>query len=589
MNARECGGSQATTDTEPRTRRRRRQMVMRTMVMRTRVTLMMSIHTRWCFAAAVLLTLRCRAVSAAFANHHPQQSYYHVDQTRHPNREGVGSPSTVLMMLRRLKARSQSNAAVSKQDFVETKRGGGSLAAVDAGVVLPLPDEDAESLAKRKRRERGMTLALASSYFTVMGAKCALPAVLALLTSPVTGLTFPSDAVPQQLVARQLTIATLAVAMGKLLLGPLIDSVGGIRSLQIALSTLAALLLTISLCQSFAVFSASWILVDFIFSSCWAACMNAIHQSFQKSDWPGQIGSLAAAARAGNSLAFIFFASILHVYENRGMRQYWRPVFLVAAAAQVIPMFLLSMFGREAMTTSGTNVSNKDANICETKAGNRSKYSSFRATLAILRREAATPDFWLHLINRSALMLFASFLLFVPTLMTEVYRTSSSVGAQVGSLYALGCLLSVTTASQLFSRLRRHAKLWAVTLFLLVGATGSSLAQLGHVSGFLRLTPWTSAILLFVWGFSFAIPFYIPASLYALSRGGQESSATIADVFDVAGFGLLALFNGYVASIVPSKPEAWIPTFVITTCCSLVSFAALLAAVLREEKYTAII
>ena len=137
-----------------------------------------------------------------------------------------------------------------------------------------------------------------------------------------------------------------------------------------------------------------------------------------------------------------------------------------------------------------------------------------------LRREAATPDFWLHLISRSVLMVFASFLLFVPTLMTQVYGTSSSVGAQVGSLYALGCLLSVTTVSKLFSRLRRRAKLWAVTLLLLVGATGSSLAQLGHVSGLFHLAPWTSAILLFVWGFSFAIPFYIPPSLYALSRGG---------------------------------------------------------------------
>ena len=32
----------------------------------------------------------------------------------------------------------------------------------------------------------------------------------------------------------------------------------------------------------------------------------------------------------------------------------------------------------------------------------------------------------------------------------------------------------------------------------------------------------------------------------ALERGGVQSSATIADVFDIGGFALLALFNGYV-------------------------------------------
>jgi hypothetical protein len=35
----------------------------------------------------------------------------------------------------------------------------------------------------------------------------------------------------------------------------------------------------------------------------------------------------------------------------------------------------------------------------------------------------------------------------------------------------------------------------------------------------------------------------IPPSLYALSRGGTESSATIADVFDIGGFALLAAFK----------------------------------------------
>jgi OPA family sugar phosphate sensor protein UhpC-like MFS transporter len=422
-----------------------------------------------------------------------------------------------------------------------------------------------------RNKKRGMTIALASSYFTVMGAKCALPSVLSLLLSPGIGLSFPlGSETPQQRMARQLTVATLSVALGKLILGPVIDRLGGKQSLQVALALLFLLLLTISFCQSFAVFGVAWIMVDFIFSSCWPACINTIYQYFDEAEWPSQIGHLAMAARAGNSLAFVLFSTIISFTERLGtIRQCWRPVFFVAALTQLIPILLLSLFGGYGGDRAVRQNSNPEVTI--------------GASIRTLRREIRTLDFWLHLVNRSMLMIIASFLMFVPTLMTQVYRTTTAVGAQVGSLYALGCLVAVTTLSKTFARMRKRAKLRSIMALLLLGATGSSVLQLSHACGFLHISPLFSAILLFIWGFSFAIPFYIPPSLYALSRGGQESSATITDVFDIGGFGLLAAFNGYAASIHHDQPAAWIPTFIITTVCSLTSFLALFLATLREE------
>jgi hypothetical protein len=429
---------------------------------------------------------------------------------------------------------------------------------------------------------------------------------LSLLTSPQTGLTFPiTGPVPQQLIARQLLLSTLAIAAGKLLLGPLIDWCGGILSLQIALLSLAFFLTIIATCQSFAVFGVAWILVDFTFSSCWAACINAVHQAFPEQQWPKQIGSLAAAARTGNAAAFALFASVLHFFEHR-MRQAWRPVFAISAASQLVPFMLLLYFGRKAQqqekaATQDTVVLNSISSNARNSTKNQQRKktedpvpifvvpkepSKLRASLVTLRREAATIDFWLHLLSRSVLMLFASFLLFVPTLMREVYGTTSAVGAQVGSLYALGCLLAVTAGAPIYAKLCQYKlhKFFAFMTLLLVGATGSSVAQLGHMTGRWTLSARGSMAMLFLWGFSFAIPFYIPPSLYALQRGGKESSATIADVFDIGGFGMLAAFNGYVASIEHSNPSAWIPTFQITTACSLISFVALSLTVLREKR-----
>ncbi len=435
---------------------------------------------------------------------------------------------------------------------------------------VDLTENDGDSTEERFR-QRGMMIALASTYLTVMGAKCALPSVLSLLTSRSNGLTFPTinSVTPQSRMATLLGMSTLAVALGKLLLGPVIDTLGGIRALKIALSLLMALLATISLTQQFKLFAVCWILVDFIFSSCWASCINAIHQSFPQRDWGKQVGILAMGARTGNALSFAMFASILQRLEQT-VNQPWRQVFAVSALLQLIPLSLLTYFGGKTLRASQKNQNEQP----ETKA-------AFQTSLNILRREAATVEFWLHLVSRSVLMIFASFLLFVPTLMSQVYGVSNAGAAQCASIYSMGCLLSVTLGSSWYSTLPKTKQALA-SMGLTGMATISSLLQLAHVSGLWTMKTTFAATTLFFWGFAFSIPFYIPPSLYALSRGGKQSSATIADVFDIGGFALLALFNGYVASIDHATPTAWIPTFMMTTACSLISLLSLPFAIMRQ-------
>lgn len=251
------------------------------------------------------------------------------------------------------------------------------------------------------------------------------------------------------------------------------------------------------------------------------------------------------------------------------MSQPWRVIFGVSALWQAIPLGLLTYFGRITLRKATSNRLES------------SERTAIKSSLLTLRREARTLEFWLHLLSRSSLMVFASFLLFVPTLMSAVYGSSPAFAAQVGSVYSLGCLLSVTIASERYSNLSRI--LQASTSYILLSAAAvASLAQLGHVSSLWRLSAAGGAWTMFLWGFAFSIPFYLPPSLYALSRGGKKSSATIADAFDIVGFILLAAFNGYVASINHSDPAAWILTFQITTACSVVSLLSLPLAILRQ-------
>eukprot|EP00978_Attheya_sp_CCMP212_P025542 scaffold82373_cov51-Attheya_sp.AAC.3 len=128
------------------------------------------------------------------------------------------------------------------------------------GTAIFADEEDVEK-ERSKRTRAGMTVALFATHFTVMGAKVGLPCCLAMLTSQSTGLTFPSSkGTPQQQFARILGISTMAIAGGKLVLGPLIDRVGGIFSLRVALAFLTTMLGCIALGQHISVFAICWIL-----------------------------------------------------------------------------------------------------------------------------------------------------------------------------------------------------------------------------------------------------------------------------------------------------------------------------------------
>ena len=380
-----------------------------------------------------------------------------------------------------------------------------------------------------------------------MGAKCALPSTFSLITSEESGLSLDGmESTPQQIIAEVLTISTCGIAFGKFLLGPIIDKYGGILCLKVAISSLMGLLVIISSATSFKTFALAWIFVDFIFSSCWAACLNAIHQSFRQDQWAMRIGQLAVAARIGNASSFFFFAILLQWTQqfrtNNGglVGQSWRNVFWASAAMQIVPIVLLIMSDKDntikASYQGGKSLLSVSNNDEETAAlANESKAqptpstpprpTSIGQSLHVLKEEAKTLPYWMHLISRSCLMIIGSFLLFVPSYMTNAFGVSSAAGARVGSVYALGCLLSVSLGSKRFAALDTGGKVVSSIVSLGVVLLVSVLQML-HISGVITMSALGGTISMFLWGVGFAVPFYIPPSLYALKRGGSESSAT---------------------------------------------------------------
>ena len=318
--------------------------------------------------------------------------------------------------------------------------------------------------------------------------------------------------------------------------------------------------------------------------------MNAIHGSFEEKEWPETIGMLAIAARTGNACAFLTFGALLGFIENNtrhggatiwmklpGRDESWRAVFALSAAVQVIPMILLSVFApkkERPIVVNQIDAAKKDEVDARFDSADKAPGRSVHDPLRVLKGVASGVPFWLHLISRSALMIYASFLMFVPSLMSNCFGLSSALAAKTGSLNALGCLFAVSVGSKRYSTLSRRGKI-AANIIQLGTATLSALVMLLHCRGMISLAPYFGMFLMFVWGISFAVPFYIPSSMFALERGGKESSATISDCFDFFGFLFLAGFNGYVASIQQHVMAQWSICFAILASCSAASLICL--------------
>ncbi|KAL7486536.1 hypothetical protein ACHAW6_012140 [Cyclotella cf. meneghiniana] len=448
-----------------------------------------------------------------------------------------------------------------------------------------------------------LSVTLFLTYLTVMGAKCALPSTLSSISSPVSGLDHYSASLSRQdVISRLLALSTLSIAIGKLALGPVIDSIGGVRSLQIALSTLFICLGLIGLgpatCPTLTSLAGYWIVVDFAFSCCWAAALKAIRDNMQENTWSREIGRLAMAARMGNAISFAFFAWLLSwaarnavsTSTHDAIDTSWRLVYLSSSSIQLVPLTLLYLFKKKsAMSNSGQTTAQSHAEA--------PTQSTMIRSLKILSRESRHLEFWLHLLSRTLMMVLVSFLLFIPTYMNQCFSMSSASSARVGSFFAMGCLASVTTMSEktypaASSTVTYKQRSWAVLCLLAISTICLSL-QFAFLQDILPLSPMMGALSMFAWGFALAIPFYIPASMFALKRGGKEGSATIADAFDVCGFSLLAIFNSSVARVLNSggrngnlvnRKALWSPIFLWMLTGSAVSMVSMFFAVRMEGR-----
>lgn len=114
----------------------------------------------------------------------------------------------------------------------------------------------------------------------------ALPASLSLIVNDVT-LHKTHDS---QLSALIVT-ATLATMLGKIVLGPSTDKLGGERTMKITMLAITMALLSCSVCGSVQSFGISWIILSFVYAAAWGAVGKVVRERFPVAQWSTQLVS----------------------------------------------------------------------------------------------------------------------------------------------------------------------------------------------------------------------------------------------------------------------------------------------------------
>jgi MFS family permease len=390
------------------------------------------------------------------------------------------------------------------------------------------------------------------AYFSVLLSK----SMLAQSLPHLRALSSPAQ------VSRTLFFSALAIAAGKATLGPVIDRLSGPLATSILLPLLSLLFLLISSPSSSApLILGSLVLVDFVFSAAWPSLVSSLQHSLPPQSYAPAVGQAALAGRLGCAASFPLGGALLRRTGD------WRSLYTLAAAATLAPFVLLVSSSVRAGARPPSAV------VPPPPAARPSLRHSFSALSAAAR----TGQFWLYFIPRSLLMVYSSFLLFLPLYLSTAHPSISPRAASlVCSLYSLGSIASLRLLSGSFSSLPPRARARRAAALLAV-ATIVPLVLASPLAGSLS-APIVGG-LFFLYGFSFSLPFYVPPTLYVMN---SPSPASLDNAFDLAGFLFLSGANAFAATV--GGRGEWRAIFLALGAIGAVSCVSMTAALAREAN-----
>jgi len=114
--------------------------------------------------------------------------------------------------------------------------------------------------------------------------------------------------------------------------------------------------------------------------------------------------------------------------------------------------------------------------------------------------------------------------------------------SKAAATFACGSLVSNLFGSRIYNKLENSTKIFSIALFNFFGTILPLLLALKAMN-ILAFSNFFALLILTLYGACWALPFYIPPGVYALTVGGTEHAAFITNLFDGFGFIIAAFFS----------------------------------------------
>lgn len=441
-------------------------------------------------------------------------------------------------------------------------------------VSANLGDDILMRMQSYRRSKDIKALFSAFSYMSIICGVMSLPATLrsidkAMVTSSSVEMSFI------------LLIATLGTVVGKFLLGPPTDKLGGELMLKISLFAIALILIGCSFSNTIAIFGGLWILLSFVFGAGWGAVSQVIRRYYPQNEWGNQLGSAAACSRMGSlvsSQVYGFLMSTSHQNPNS-----WRIVYRSAALFQLL---ILSLFHLLPIDTIVVEEKNTEKVIVPTETCALTKTIDIDEGIEletipqVLRHVAGKSSFWFMLLSKVALMTVGQFISFITLYLSTGLGKSDSIASKCSGVFAFGSLICNLFGTKIYQRMngvKQHQivillNIWNCILPGILTAQAMKMIQL----------PFSAVLMILsIWGATWALPFYIPAGVFALRIGGLKHAALITNLMDAAGYISAAFFSKFAMDY--GRLGQWDNTLASLTICGVLALLGMFVAMLDKD------
>lgn len=354
-----------------------------------------------------------------------------------------------------------------------------------------------------------------------------------------------------------LAYGTLGALAGKVIWGPICDTLGGRFTLLIGLVFTALLLAGFGMSGNIMAFTVCSTLLYMTKSSGWPGMTKLVGNWIHPTKYGRVWGILSTSSRASVVLGTLFFGWLLGL-------MHWRSVAFisvgVAIAVIVYCYFFLSNQPTDPKFIEAHNESNlsnqmkaEQQKALDNLNNHPLKDSSLRQALLDFVKSHRV---WLIAIAMMVLTCMMAFLDFASMYLMEVYNLTPTQAAMNSSVFPLGSLTGLLLSIFFYDRFSKSGIRNVLAITMLVALVCVLTLQYLPSFGLEEVVNFNIArICIFLFGLSISPAYYIPMSVFSIEYGGPHS-ATLVCILDAFGFAASASF-GFVGGRLADSAGGW--------------------------------